>query len=60
MLQRIESTGIMATFRKQLRSLWTNLVTLYILLLTSGEAESGENHSMYARCVGNAMEEWNI
>jgi len=26
----------------------------------SGEAESGENHSMYARCVGNAMEEWNI
>ncbi len=38
MLQRIESTGIMATFRKQSRSLWTNLVTLYILLLMSGEA----------------------
>ena len=60
MLQRIESMGIMVTFWKQLQFLWTNLVTLYILLLTSGEAESGENHSTYARCVGNAMEEWNI
>ncbi len=60
MLQRIESTEIMATLRKLSRSLWTNFVTLYILLLMLGEAESGENHSTYVRCVGNVMEDWNI
>jgi len=60
MLQRIESMGIMVTFWKQLQFLWTNLVTLYILLLMLGKAKSGENHSTYVRCVGNAMEEWNI
>ena len=38
------------------QTLWTSLVTLYMRLLTSGKAESGENHSTYARRIGDAME----
>jgi hypothetical protein len=56
MLQRIDSMGIIATLRRLSQFLWTSLVTLYMRLLTSGEAESGENHSTYARCFGDATE----
>jgi hypothetical protein len=48
--------GIIATLRRLSQFLWTSLVTLYMRLLTSGEAESGENHSTYARCFGDATE----